>query len=76
MVDPRHKAYVMGWKATGAALEEIRKRELRATDTQVAIQQLAGAFNDAVHRFPPRPTSGLVEQQRWFMLLAKRSGLR
>lgn len=75
MSDPRHKAYVMAWKATGAALAEVKKHELRATDTQVAIQQLAGAFNDAVRRFPPRATSGLVEQQRWFMLLARRSGL-
>lgn len=31
MPDPRHKAYVMGWKATGAALAEIRKRELQVT---------------------------------------------
>jgi hypothetical protein len=75
MVDPRHKAYVMGWKATGLALAEIRKRELRATVTRVALQQLAGAFNDAVRRAPPRPTSGLVEQQRLFLLLAKRLGL-
>ena len=72
MEDPRHKAYVTGWKAAGLALEEIRRRELRATVTQDALQHLALAFNDAVHRYPPRPGSGLVEQQRLFLLLAKR----
>ena len=75
MTDPRHKAYVMGWKAGGAALREVRLRELRATDTATAIQQLGGAFNDAVRRFPPRTSSGLVEQQRLFMLFALRRGL-
>jgi|GEM_PF-472049 len=72
MEDPRHKAYVRGWKAAGLAIQEIRRREIRATVTPVALQQLSGAFNDAVHRYPPRPGSGLVEQQRWFLLLAKR----
>lgn len=66
---------MMAWKAGGAALREVRLRELRATDTPTAIQQLGGAFNDAVRRFPPRPSSGLVEQQRLFMLFALRRGL-
>jgi hypothetical protein len=75
MVDPRHKAYVQGWKAAGLALREVRRRELRATVTPAALQQLAGAFDDAVRRFPLRPGSGLVEQQRLFLLLAAQRGL-
>ena len=75
VTDPRHKAYVLGWKAAGRALREIRLRELREVDTAAAIQQLAGAFDDAVRRLPPRASSGLVEQQRLFMILAARRGL-
>jgi hypothetical protein len=71
--DPRHKAYVMGWKAAGPVLAEIRRAELRATVTSVALLQLSGAFNDAVRRYPLRASSGLVEQQRLFGLLAKRA---
>ena len=65
----------MRWKAAGLALAEIRKRELRTTVTPEALAQLASAFNDAVHRFPPRAGSGLVEQQRLFLRLARTLGL-
>lgn len=75
VTDPRHKSYVLGWKAAGEALRAVRLRELRDTDTAAALQQLAGAFDDAVRRLPPRSTSGLVEQQRLFGLLAARRGL-
>lgn len=75
MVDPRHKAYVLGWRDAGAALRRVRRAELRSVDTVEALQQLAPAFNDAVRRLPPRPDSGLVEQQRLFLVLARRLGL-
>ncbi len=31
--------------------------------------QFSDAFADALRRFPPRPTPGLVEQQAWFRRL-------
>lgn len=72
MDDPRHKSYALGWNRAAVELRRIHREEIRATDTPRALQQLAGAFDDAVRRFPPRASSGLVEQQRLFQILARR----
>ena len=59
------------WGRAAHELEEIRRRELAALDTQTAIRQI---FEDAAFRqLPPAPTvSGLVEQQRYFSRLRQR----
>jgi hypothetical protein len=57
---------VAAWKAAGPRLEQIRRDELRRLDSFAAIALLCGP---ADYRTPPRapkPTSGLVEQQRLF----------
>jgi hypothetical protein len=64
------KRWVEIWKLAGADLERIRRRELRELDTFRAIAQLCGP--EATPLRPPRPCSGLVEQQRWFMKAAGR----
>jgi len=59
------RRWVETWRRAGPELDEIRCREIQATDTREAIRQLLGsaaAFQD----LPPRTTSGLVEQQAWF----------
>ena len=56
------------WRTAGVELEAIRRHELRSLNTQDAIRQIFGEENEV---FPPagEPTSGLVEQQAWFVRL-------
>ena len=62
----KERLWVQTWQKTGPALEELRRQEIRCADTASAILQLEDAFQSALREHPPRPTSGLVEQQRWF----------
>ncbi len=63
--------WVACWKRAGARLEELRREELRHTDTQQSLIALAGAFESCRLHHSASPSSGLVEQQRWFKRLAK-----
>ena len=47
-------------------LERIRREELRQLDPQQALALLCGEADYTVPPRAPRPTSGLIEQQRWF----------
>lgn len=67
--DPDLKRWVDNWRTLGPELERIRRRELKQVDTVKAVQSLAGAFQYARKHYPPKGTSGLVEQQRWFQRL-------
>lgn len=62
---------VRHWRATGKALEEVRRQELAAlTDAEalVAAEQLL----DLLRILPPRTGgSGLVEQQKLFARLRR-----
>jgi hypothetical protein len=58
--------WVRTWQKAGPLLAELRRREVRSADTAAAILQLEDAFQSALRHHPPRPTSGLVEQQKWF----------
>jgi hypothetical protein len=62
----KEKLWVKTWQKAGEALENVRRREIRHIDTAKAILQLEDAFQSALREHPPKPTSGLVEQQRWF----------
>ena len=58
------RAWVDRWRTAAPRLEAIRRRELRELDTVAAIARLCGPAD--YHRSPraPKPTSGLIEQQR------------
>jgi len=58
--------WVRTWRKAGPLLAKLRRREVRSADTAAAILQLEDAFQSALMHHPPRPTSGLVEQQKWF----------
>ena len=63
--------WVQAWKTAGEEMERLRRQELRSLDSGRAISLLCGP---ADYRTPPRapkPTSGLVEQQRWFLKAAR-----
>jgi hypothetical protein len=59
---------VAAWGRVGPALARIRRREVAALtdeDALAATEDLLSAL-DRLPALPPRPTSGLVEQQRLF----------
>ncbi len=65
------REWVSCWKAAGPRLLELRREELSRIDTQRSLMNLADAFESCRLHSKPRPTSGFVEQQRWFRRLAK-----
>jgi hypothetical protein len=66
------KLWVQAWHDAGSALEQLRRRELRDLDSQQAISLLCGPADYFSEPRAPKPTSGLVEQQYWFMKAAGR----
>ena len=66
------KRWVQAWKEAGEAMEQLRRDELRRLDAQRAIALLCGPADYRVPPRAPKPMSGLVEQQSWFMKAARR----
>ena len=58
------------WRRAGQELDEIRRREIEATDTAEAIRQIFGSAVPS-QEASRRTTSGLVEQQAWFSKLRR-----
>lgn len=70
----RMKAYAMGWNEVGEYLEAERRERVRKTDTARELGAFDGMILAALDRFPPEPTSGLIEQQRLFSQLRVANG--
>ena len=66
------KRWVQTWKKAGPELERLRREELRRMDPERSIELLCGPADYTVPPRAPKPTSGLVEQQRWFMKAYRR----
>ena len=66
------KRWVRTWKDAAPQLERVRREELRRLDSEHAIALLCGELDYKAAPRASRPTSGLVEQQRWFMKAACR----
>jgi hypothetical protein len=64
------KRWVEAWERAGTAMEEIRRTELRQLDTYKTIKLLCGPADYTVPPRAPKPTSGLIQQQQWFMKAA------
>ena len=64
------RRWVETWKQAGKELEAIRRREIAEADNVHVLELLEDAFNHAAG-MPPRPSSGLVEMQRYFAKLAQ-----
>ena len=62
----RARRWALGWNETAQVLVRMKKSELQRTNTSVALQRLARAFESCRIHFKPSADSGLVEQQRWF----------
>jgi len=65
------RRWVEAWKEAGPVLETIRRQEIEQADNLQVLASLECAFNQAVREMPPRPSSGLVEMQRWFAKLPR-----
>jgi len=65
------RAWIRTWEEAGPVLEELRRKTIRHADTAKAIAAFDGAFETAVRDVPPKPESGLVEQQELFKLARK-----
>jgi len=63
------RAWIRRWERVGPILERLRRQSIRAADTLKAIAAFDGAFETAVRDCPPKPYSGLVEQQQLFSKL-------
>jgi hypothetical protein len=66
------RRWIETWKRAGPELERLRREELRRLDPQSSIELLCGPTDYTVAPRAPKPTSGLVEQQRWFMKARRR----
>ncbi|MCC6162708.1 MAG: hypothetical protein IT182_05095 [Acidobacteria bacterium] len=62
----RGRQWVLAWKHAGPNLERVRREELRRLDTCASIALLCGTADYTTPPRAPRPSSGLVEQQRIF----------
>ena len=65
------RAWIRNWEKVGPILERLRLESLPSVDTAAAIEAFDLAYKSARLHIPPRPTSGLIEQQRWFKLARK-----
>ena len=66
------RKWVAAWQSAGPELDRIRREELRAMDVFKAIAALCADYDYTIAPRAPKPTSGLVEQQRWFARLPRR----
>jgi hypothetical protein len=66
------RRWVQAWKEAGEFMERLRREELRLLDVPRTIMLLCGPADYRVAPRAPKPTSGLVEQQRWFMKAIRR----
>ena len=61
------RQWVERWKVAGEALERIKRRERRGYDVERDFPAIDAMLQWAYEHRRPRPTSGLIEQQRLFM---------
>ena len=64
----RAKQWVRTWQDAGLRLEAIRQRELRELDSFHTIGLLLADWDYHTEPRAPRPSSGLIEQQRLFAI--------
>jgi len=67
-MDTSNKAFVEQWQRVGPILEEIRREEQRQLTPEEHLQAVANVLPLAMPEQGNGRTSGLVEQQRIFLL--------
>lgn len=64
--------WMRAWRSAGTAIERVRREELRSLDGHKALAMLTGHADYRREPRKARESSGLVEQQRWFMKARRR----
>ena len=64
--DQRLKERVRQWREAADTLQSVRDEDTRRANTAKALRFFQGSVLAALASHPPRPWSGLVEQQRCF----------
>ncbi|MDM8548979.1 hypothetical protein QUF72_02830 [Desulfobacterales bacterium HSG2] len=65
------KLWVDTWKKAGAELNQIKQRQLESYDYEKHQNLIDQMLQFAYENRKSRPTSGLVEQQKWFMKMGE-----
>lgn len=73
MTKAHWRQWMEQWKRAAPALEEVRRKELRSRGYDFRSADMLLEMGDLHGR--SRPTSGLVEMQKWFLQLAQKQGL-
>ena len=74
MTDEEMRKLVRIWEQAGPALEAFKRRELEAMTDEQAGEAAADLLAFPLPAdLPPRPASGLVEQQFWFSRFRSKS---
>ena len=63
------KARINQWGAAAPLLQAIRDENIKTANTLQSMKCFSGMVLSALPTHPPRPWSGLVEQQQWFRKL-------
>lgn len=58
--------WMRAWRSAEVELERVRREALREIDGRKALALLTGPADYRAEPRKPRPSSGLIEQQRWF----------
>lgn len=69
------KQWVENWKTKGKILGKMRIDEIRQRKTSETMLALVDAFEFSIANYSIPKTSGLVEQQKWFMILQKNASV-
>ncbi len=64
------KEWAEAWKRATPVLEQLRIKEMREGSTENLVEAFNDVLEQSVHENPPIPWSGLIEQQRYFKMLA------
>lgn len=67
LTEEEQKKIILIWKNASKLLEEIRRNEIKNCSTPKELMCLRDAFESALFLYKPKDTSGLVEQQKYFM---------
>lgn len=62
------RAWVRNWQELSPVLERERLESIRRADTVASMEAFEMLYQSARATMPPRTSSGLVEQQRWFQM--------
>lgn len=60
--------WIKNWQELGPMLEDLRRDSLKTLNIADAIESFDLAYKSARMHCPRRKTSGLVQQQSWFMM--------